>query len=825
MAVGAKPEPVPAPQADAVAVKEGRTVETQRMDAARRVHEAIRPALSWRKLSVESTRYRPCHRDKFGLVQAGDSYVLVGGDLRTEQQAMEVPSLERGALTPRGGQDPGLGWRCLRGRMPVAVHSHATVTFGHMVAVFGGVVRGQLSSETYVFDPGKGEWFHPHPGTPGQLNVQGMQPCPRKFPAACRLDRRLLVHGGWTDEKEPMSPSSPKVPLSKGAAMVGQRDSKTNTLEDLWVADVGHRSIVWRLANGKPVGRYGHTLVPWDDRIVCFGGSTHNGLTNSLCLLSMKETTGTWLELDNEGPKGAVPKARQHHCTVISGDYMVIYGGQDELGGLLQDTHALHLPSMTWTKPLLESKPESVPPARAHAGAATYGRHEVLVFGGVTQGPQSDAVYCLQLGLPSGKVEAQVFHDMLGSLLDRSQRGVEQVSGQASHRLMETEAQLRAAQAQLQDAETVAMGLHEQMRQLRLQAETFEQAYQQQLDVVAQLQHNTDGAKKQASESVSRTEMELQRLQAKVKRLLGGGQASANALLPSEDVQLFVDEGGPADQTLPTSPWTSFRCCPGKWKHAEVSVDLLEVDLSQGPWEESLLAELRVCMQLRHPSLTEPYGALLFRPEGGASAVAVLMEPLLNVDGVAVPTTLLDCLGDEIADDDKIAVALEVANCLEYLHARGVVHGNLALDSLFMRDSEQFSVKVGRLLSSRTTCRATRLACLPTKFAPPDAQDKESEKADPRKLDIYALGVLLCSLYIQERPSDTSRVSQIDRIRSKHMQMVVMACLDKDADHRPSALMVVHALLAIQNGEMPQIRRLEVDPSATCPLIEMDLED
>merc|ERR1719253_1514273 len=105
------------------------------------------------------------------------------------------------------------------------------------------------------------------------------------------------------------------------------------------------------------MSRYGHTAVQWEDRVLCFGGCTASGFTNTLAILSVKETVGTWMDLENEGPKGAVPKARAFHSSTVTEKYMLVYAGQDEQGTLLQDVSALHLPSMTWTKPQVDSKP------------------------------------------------------------------------------------------------------------------------------------------------------------------------------------------------------------------------------------------------------------------------------------------------------------------------------------------------------------------------------------------------------------------------------------------------------------------------------------
>ena len=43
--------------------------------------------------------------------------------------------------------------------------------------------------------------------------------------------------------------------------------------------------------------------------------------------------------------------------------------------------------------------------------------------------------------------------------------------------------------------------------------------------------------------------------------------------------------------------------------------------------------------------------------------------------------------------------------------------------------------------------------------------------------------------------------------------MLVMACLDKDPKHRPSARMLTQALTEVQDGLTPQLQRLDDDPT------------
>jgi hypothetical protein len=813
--------------------------ESQRMDASRRIHESIRPSIKWEKKAASAIRFRPVSRKCFGFVRpnamGADSFFVLGGACKTEEQAMEVPVLR--------GDGKNYGWECAKNAMPVAAFGHAAVVVNsRRIVVFGGIQAGDFSSAVYVLDPGTMTWSEPA--------RQGDWPEARRDMAFCCVQRKLLIHGGY---RQQVSLETEESPPEKGKEAKQKAESKrertssegtkrgdqgapmteTISLDDLWSADVGSRGITWHRLPSRKHALYGHSAVAWEDRVVFFGGVETPSSKDTAAISSLsKEVSATikcvntihvlahlgsasWLDVENEGPKAAIPKARAYHSATVVDQYMIIYGGYDTSNQLLQDVCTLHLPSMTWTKPQLTSPLTEVPQGRAFHGAALRGFNEIFIFGGTTEDPTkgSDDVYSLTVTPPPAQIPQEIFQDMLSSLLERVQRTVDALATDYGRETSALQIRVNIAEDGLTNAELTNRGLNEQMTHLRDQRDRFEERITKQQEQLMEMEGRADVVKKQAGDTVARTELELQRLQRKVRKLLGPQSGSA-ATISSEDLKIQLsDESQVSDYQTVLAP---HRLSPGIWGQAQVGCEtLLGVSLD-ARWEEALNIETRVLQQLRHPHLIESYGAVAHR-----DGLVFLQEPVFE--------TWFDFLMEDTTDPEKVSVALEIATALDFLHARGVAHTNVSLESVFIKSADPLSVALGRLVSSRITCRVHRVAVVPSKYhlTVPDLQSArrtKHEDFDPRCEDIAALGSLLTAIFIQQEVSASQRVAQIDRIKNRSIQMMVMACLDKDPRHRPSARMMVTALAQLRDGEVPQLQRMPDDPTVNSPLVDIDID-
>ena len=101
-----------------------------------------------------------------------------------------------------------------------------------------------------------------------------------------------------------------------------------------------------------------------------------------------------WSRLPLESPANAAPLARGgHSATLVRGAYgakIIVFGGEDRRGRLLDDVHVVDLQTMRWSTPD-SPLPGAAPTPRAGHVAASFGAGagavtNVFVFGGVARG-------------------------------------------------------------------------------------------------------------------------------------------------------------------------------------------------------------------------------------------------------------------------------------------------------------------------------------------------------------------------------------------------------------------------------------------------------
>uniref|UniRef100_A0A0D3B9S9 ACB domain-containing protein n=1 Tax=Brassica oleracea var. oleracea TaxID=109376 RepID=A0A0D3B9S9_BRAOL len=153
----------------------------------------------------------------------------------------------------------------------------------------------------------------------------------------------------------------------------------------------------------------GHTLIPWDNKLLSIGGHTKNpsesmqgvphlrgsfpwarlgsgplhpgglylGWGQGLTPMKIFDTrTCTWSMLKTYGKP---PVSRGGQSVTIVGKTLVIFGGQDAKRSLLNDLHVLDLETMTWDE--IDAIGASPSPRSDHA-AAVHAERYLLIFGG-----------------------------------------------------------------------------------------------------------------------------------------------------------------------------------------------------------------------------------------------------------------------------------------------------------------------------------------------------------------------------------------------------------------------------------------------------------
>jgi len=177
--------------------------------------------------------------------------------------------------------------------------------------------------------------------------------------------------------------------------------------DELWALDVPAPK--WTLldatssgAPGRPSARYGHSMVALSgNRVLVFGGQGSGGsFDNELWALDVPAAEWTLLDAASSGAPGqARPSARGGHSMVaLSGTRVLVFGGYT-MSGKSDELWALDVPTTEWT--LLDTAATGAPGPRPrgrqfHGMVALSGTH-MLVFGGFAFGVYSDELWALRV--------------------------------------------------------------------------------------------------------------------------------------------------------------------------------------------------------------------------------------------------------------------------------------------------------------------------------------------------------------------------------------------------------------------------------------------
>ena len=159
--------------------------------------------------------------------------------------------------------------------------------------------------------------------------------------------------------------------------------------DELWALDVPAPK--WTLldatssgAPGRPSARYGHSMVALSgNRVLVFGGQGSGGsFDNELWALDVPAAEWTLLDAASSGAPGqARPSARGGHSMVaLSGNRVLVFGGYTT-SGKSDELWSLDVPTTEWT--LLDAANSGAPSARYGNSMIALSGTRVLVFGGV----------------------------------------------------------------------------------------------------------------------------------------------------------------------------------------------------------------------------------------------------------------------------------------------------------------------------------------------------------------------------------------------------------------------------------------------------------
>jgi serine/threonine-protein kinase len=176
----------------------------------------------------------------------------------------------------------------------------------------------------------------------------------------------------------------------------------------------------------------------------------------------------------------------------------------------------------------------------------------------------------------------------------------------------------------------------------------------------------------------------------------------------------------------------------------DVGIKVLHPDLAAALGAERFLAEIKTTAKLQHPHI------LPLLDSGEADGLLYYVMPYVAGESLR---TRLD-RETQLAVDDAIRIAREVASALDYAHRQGVVHRDIKPENILVHEGQALVADFGIALavSAAGGARMTQTGLslgTPAYMAPEQAM---GERAIDGRADIYALGAVTYEMLVGEAP-------------------------------------------------------------------------
>lgn len=233
-----------------------------------------------------------------------------------------------------------------------------------------------------------------------------------------------------------------------------------------------------------------------------------------------------------------------------------------------------------------------------------------------------------------------------------------------------------------------------------------------------------------------------------------------------------------------------------------VALKVLREELAVDPQAMAIFVrEVRAARQISHPGVCRVFD--LGRAEvGGRSRQFVSME---LVDGESLDR-LLRRIG-RLPEPKAIQIARELCAGLAAIHDRGVLHRDLKPANIMIDGRGHARITdFGLAVDQRTRSGDIKAAGTPGYIAP---EVLDSQAPTPAS-DVYSLGLVLYELFTgavaypagsvsgmlsAQSRDDPPRPSVVEPSINPDIERVIMACLDRRPDRRPSSALMVAAML------------------------------
>ena len=282
--------------------------------------------------------------------------------------------------------------------------------------------------------------------------------------------------------------------------------------------------------------------------------------------------------------------------------------------------------------------------------------------------------------------------------------------------------------------------------------------------------------------------------------------ASADTTIPFESVTR-AERAGPATERIGLPRLSRYKLVEplGRgsvgtvyraWDEVDGTMVALKVLTGGAPPSEEerhrFLRSGRLWRHLEHPNVVR---VLDLEPGSDAVPPQIAME-LLEGDELSKHLKRHANLGP----DAKLAVAIEVARGLEYLHGHDIVHRDIRPGTIFITRTDGAKILESGI-ARQSEDSLTRVTVLGERLGATAYQAPElfGQEADCRS-DIYAFGVVLLCLFSggldPEGATPRHRLALVDALEvPETIRATIRGCLAEDPSERPAAMSVVRRAL------------------------------
>lgn len=261
---------------------------------------------------------------------------------------------------------------CTTGKSPEARAYHNALIHGDRLIIYGGLNEWKVFNNYYVLNTINMNWL--------KVETYGELPSPReKCSFNNIMDEFLVLFGGYACSHD-------------FEAEYDYNDVFTMNLSTLF----------WKKQEMKgnlPESRYGHTTNIYKRKLYLFGGIHRTGektkCFNDIHVINfIKNENLQWEKLEVKGER---PIGRYGHSATIINENLIIYGGRDVDGQLLDDVGVFDLKENNWVKIMIEG---ASPGARWLHASLNFNNSEMVIFGGAKamKTGRLNAIYSLNSG-------------------------------------------------------------------------------------------------------------------------------------------------------------------------------------------------------------------------------------------------------------------------------------------------------------------------------------------------------------------------------------------------------------------------------------------